>query len=103
MIATRPPSPDMAAIKQARNLAGLSQSSAASAVYVSKRAWQTYEDGTVAMKAGLWELFLFKTGQLFLAPLVFKATKKTTRHTGKPENLTPYQAKATKESRPCSH
>jgi DNA-binding XRE family transcriptional regulator len=103
MIATRPASPDMAAIKKARNLAGLSQSSAASTVYVSKRAWQTYEDGTVTMKVGLWELFLFKTGQLFLAPLVFRSDKKTTRHTGKPENLTPYQAKANKEPRPCSH
>lgn len=103
MIATRPQSPDMAAVKKARQLSGLSQSSAASAVYVSKRAWQTYEDGTVAMKVGLWELFLFKTGQLFLAPLVFRTDKKTTRHTGKPENLTPYQAKASKEQRPCSH
>jgi DNA-binding XRE family transcriptional regulator len=103
MIATRPQSPNVAAIKQARNLAGLSQSRAASTVYVSKRAWQTYEDGTVTMKVGLWELFLFKTGQLFLAPLVFRSDKKTTRHTGKPENLTPYQAQANKEPRPCSH
>lgn len=102
MIPVRPPSPSMATVKQARIQAGLSLNGAASVVYVSKRAWQTYEDGTVTMKVGLWELFLFKTGQLFLAPLILKTEAKPSRRPGRAANLTPYTAKARPEPQLCS-
>lgn len=87
------PGPDSTQVKTSRLFAGLSQSASAELVYVSRRAWQTYEDGTVSMKAGLWELFQFKTGQLWVKPLALKIEKRPTRRMGRPENLKPYTAR----------
>ena len=87
--------PDKSAIRAARKVAGLSQSGAAEIVYVSRRAWQKYEDGSNAMKLGLWELFRFKTGQLWVVPLqLAPKPKKPTRRPGRSENLTPFAAKS---------
>lgn len=54
--------PTQEQITSARAAAGHSQSSAADAVGVKLRAWQYYEAGR-EMPAGLWELYLLKTGQ----------------------------------------
>lgn len=95
MNALAPASPDKAAIKEARKVAGLSQSEAGAVVYVSRRAWQKYEDGTNAMKLGLWELFRFKTGQIWVVPLpIAPKPKKSSRRLGRPANLTPFKAKS---------
>lgn len=91
--------PDKAAIREARKVAGLSQSGAAAIVYVSRRAWQKYEDGSNAMKLGLWELFRFKTGQLWVVPLpLTPKPKKSTRRTGRAANLTPFKAKSVRST-----
>lgn len=87
------PSPDAAQVRAARKNAGLSQRKSADLIYVSRRAWQTYEDGTVSMKAGLWELFQFKTGQLWVKPLALKADKRATLRQGRPTNLKPFTAR----------
>lgn len=87
------PSPDAAQVKASRHSAGLSQRESAELIYVSRAAWQTYERGLVGMKPGLWELFCFKTGQLWLKPLSLKPEKKTSRRTGRVENLKPFKAR----------
>lgn len=83
-------------IKQARANRKLSQSAAADLIYVSRHSWQMYESGDTQIKLGLWELFLFKTGQLFLKPTI--PDRARSKHPGRVENLTPYVAKRTKES-----
>ena len=99
MTTTPAGSPDKAAIREARKLAGLSQSGAAAIVYVSRRAWQKYEDGSNAMKLGLWELFRFKTGQMWVVPLpLVPPPKKSPRRTGRAANLTPFQAKSVRST-----
>ena len=50
-------------IKAARLNAGLTQTEAASLVSKNWRTWQRYESGDVGIPAGVWELFLIKTGQ----------------------------------------
>lgn len=86
-------------MRAARATAGLSQIGCAELVYVSRRAWQTYEDGTVPIKRALWELFLWKTGQMLIVPLQFKPQRQTppTRRTGRAENLKPFTARKAKE------
>lgn len=86
--------PTAAQVKQSRATTGLSQRKCAALIYVSRRAWQTYEDGTVPIKLGLWELYLFKTGQIWTVPLPLKAEKRATSRQGRPENLTPFKAKS---------
>jgi len=56
-------SPTRAAIKQARDNAGLTQTNAALTVQASLRTWQQWEAGDRKMPAGLFELFMLKTGQ----------------------------------------
>lgn len=90
----KPAGPTAAQVKQSRAAAGISQRRSADLIYVSRRAWQTYEDGTVAMKLGLWELYQFKTGQLWVRPLPLKQERRATLRQGRPENLTPIRAKS---------
>ncbi|WP_126223439.1 helix-turn-helix domain-containing protein [Burkholderia ambifaria] len=54
-------SPAPAAIKAAREAAGLTQSAAAELLYKTARAWQWWEAGDRGMDPALWELFLLKT------------------------------------------
>jgi putative transcriptional regulator len=56
-------SPTSAAIRKARDTAGLTQTEAAKAVRASLRGWQQWEAGDRAMPPGLFELFMLKTGQ----------------------------------------
>lgn len=86
-------SPTAAEVKKARSTTGLSQRQSADLIHVSRRAWQTYEDGTVPMKLGLWELYQFKTGQIWGSLPPVKGGKQATSRQGRPENLTPFKAK----------
>ena len=61
-MATRPPTP--AEIRQARDVAGLTQAAAAERIYSTRRTWENWEAGIREMHPGLFELFLIKTGQL---------------------------------------
>ncbi len=63
-------SPKPAAIRKARLVADLTQTEAALTVRASLRGWQQWEAGDRAMPAGLFELFMLKTGQW---PLVGEA------------------------------
>jgi predicted transcriptional regulator len=83
-------------VRESRALAGLSQRASATLIHVSRRSWQCYEDGSAKMKLGLWELYQFKTGQLWVKPIALKQDKKAVRRTGRAANLTPF--KATKKS-----
>jgi putative transcriptional regulator len=56
-------SPTSAAIRKARDAAGLTQTEAAKTVRASLRGWQQWEAGDRAMPPGLFELFMLKTGQ----------------------------------------
>lgn len=56
--------PSPAAIRAAREAAGLSQTSAAELVHGSLRAWQQWEAGDRRMHPGLWELFRLKIATL---------------------------------------
>jgi putative transcriptional regulator len=56
-------SPTPEEIKTARQGEGLSQTAAASLIYSTLRTWQDWEAGIAKMHAGLWELFLIKTGR----------------------------------------
>jgi putative transcriptional regulator len=58
--------PDPEQIRAMREDAELTQSEAAAEVYVTLRTWQKWEGAERAMPAGLWELFLLKTGVLEL-------------------------------------
>lgn len=85
------PTPTAEQVRGARKNAGLSQRAAGDVVYLSRRAWQAYEEGTTEIKLAVWELFLFKTGQLFLRPLSV-ATQPRRAHPGRVENLRPIAA-----------
>lgn len=56
--AARNPTP--AEIRAARELAGLTQTEAASLIYCSMRGWQEWEGGTRRMHPAFWELFKLK-------------------------------------------
>lgn len=58
--------PTAAEVVAARDRAGLTQRAAAHKIYATLRAWQSWEDENDErrMHPGLFELFLFKTGQL---------------------------------------
>lgn len=86
--ADRQPTPEN--IRKARKNRGLSESAAGELIYVSRESWRLYEKGTTKIKLGLWELFLFKTGQLWLKPVV-EVRPKARRH-GRVENLRPFAA-----------
>lgn len=88
--------PTAESVKKSRKSIRLSQAAAAALVYVSRHSWQKYESGETQIKLGLWELFLFKTGQLFLKPTI--PDRARSKHPGRAENLTPYVAKKAKES-----
>ncbi len=54
--------PTPAAIRAAREAAGLTQTAAAALIYSSLRAWQQWEkEGDRRMHPGLFELFLLKS------------------------------------------
>jgi len=89
----KPGSPAPAVIRASRSEAGLSQDASAALIHVSRQSWQKYESGTVAMKLGLWELYQFKTGQIWVRPLPLKKQRATLRQ-GRQENLTPFTAKS---------
>lgn len=86
--ADRQPTPEN--IRKARKNRGLSEGAAGELIYVSRESWRLYEKGTTKIKLGLWELFLFKTGQLWLKPVV-EVRPKARRH-GRVENLRPFAA-----------
>ena len=54
-------SPSPAEIRQARELAGLSQAQAAALVHAGLRSWQHWEAGDRVMHPAFWELFQIKT------------------------------------------
>jgi putative transcriptional regulator len=54
------PQPDQ--VKVARKTLGFTQKESANMVHCSLRAWQLWEAGDRTMPAGLWELFVIKTG-----------------------------------------
>ncbi|MGE8046012.1 helix-turn-helix domain-containing protein [Pseudomonas monteilii] len=89
------PAPE--AIRASRKHAGLSQRESAVLIHVSRRSWQSYEEGKAEIKLGLWELYLFKTGQLWVKPIALKTEKTTTRRPGRAANLRPYVAASTQE------
>jgi len=60
-------SPTPEQIKAARANAGLTQSQAALMVYKTLNAWQKWEAGDRDMDPAVWELFLHKLGQSFIA------------------------------------
>ncbi|NWA11985.1 hypothetical protein [Pseudomonas gingeri] len=86
--AERLPTPEN--IRKARKNKNLSELAAGEIIYVSRESWRLYEKGTTKMKLGLWELFLFKTGQIWLKPIV-EARPKAIRR-GRVENLRPFKA-----------
>jgi len=53
--------PTPAEIRQARELAGISQTAAAALISSTLRPWQDWEAGKARMHPGLWELFRIKT------------------------------------------
>lgn len=90
----KPAGPTADQVKKCRSATGLSQRESADLIHVSRAAWQTYEKGTVTMKLGLWELYQFKTGQIWVRPLALKAERRATLRQGRHENLTPFKAKS---------
>lgn len=86
--ADRQPTPQN--IRKARLNRSLSEGAAGELIYVSRESWRLYEKGTTKMKLGLWELFLFKTGQLWLKPIVEE--KPRAKRRGRIENLRPFAA-----------
>ncbi|QIB09002.1 hypothetical protein GZ982_30095 (plasmid) [Pseudomonas fluorescens] len=88
LAADRQPTPQN--IRKARKNVNLSETAAGELIYVSRESWRLYEKGATKIKLGLWELFLFKTGQLWLKPVVEKRPKAIRR--GRPENLRPFTA-----------
>jgi len=58
---TPPPTP--AAIRAAREAAGLTQAKAAALVHTDARSWRRWEHGERAMHAAFWELFRIKCGR----------------------------------------
>lgn len=61
------PQPDQ--VKVTRKALGFTQKESADMVHCSLRAWQLWEAGDRNMPAGIWELFVIKTG---LHPLYSK-------------------------------
>jgi DNA-binding transcriptional regulator YiaG len=55
-------SPSTEQIKITRKTLGFTQKESAEMVHSSQRAWQLWEAGDRTMPAGLWELFVIKTG-----------------------------------------
>ena len=53
-------SPTPEEIRQARELAGLSQTQAAETVHAGLRSWQHWEAGDRVMHPAFWELFQIK-------------------------------------------
>lgn len=72
----------------------LSETAAGEVIYVSRESWRRYEKGSTAIKLGLWELFLIKTGQLWLQPAGSKPVPARKRP-GRVENLRPFTATTT--------
>ncbi len=62
-------SPSAEKIKITRKTLGFTQKESAEMVHASVRAWQLWEAGDRKMPAGIWELFVIKTG---LHPLYLK-------------------------------
>jgi len=60
-------SPTPAVIKEAREIAGLTQTAAASLVYSTCRAWQQWEAGDRRMHPAMWELFRIKSALIVRA------------------------------------
>jgi DNA-binding transcriptional regulator YiaG len=56
----KPPQPDQ--VKATRKTLGFTQKESAEMVHCSQRAWQLWEAGDRTMPAGIWELFVIKTG-----------------------------------------
>jgi putative transcriptional regulator len=54
------PHPDQ--VKATRKTLGFTQKESAEMVHSSLRAWQLWEAGDRTMPAGIWELFVIKTG-----------------------------------------
>jgi putative transcriptional regulator len=54
-------SPTPEEIKAARKAAGLTQTEAAALVYVTRSAWQRWEQKERDMQPAIWELFNLKT------------------------------------------
>jgi hypothetical protein len=52
-----------AQVVAARNKMGHTQTAAGEMIYRTQRCWQCWELGTRAIDRGLFELYLFKTGQ----------------------------------------
>jgi putative transcriptional regulator len=52
--------PTPAAVRAAREAAGLTQTQAAHLIHSTLRAWQEWEAGNRRMHPGLWELFQSK-------------------------------------------
>jgi DNA-binding transcriptional regulator YiaG len=48
-------------IREAREMADLSQTAAAELIHSTLRTWQDWEAGKAKMHSGLWELFVCKT------------------------------------------
>lgn len=94
-VASLVPTPE--AIRASRKQAGLSQRASAELVHVCRRSWQSYEKGKAEIKLGLWELYLFKTGQIWVKPVALKTEKTPTRRPGRAANLRPYVAASTQE------
>ncbi|POA45601.1 hypothetical protein C1893_23395 [Pseudomonas sp. MPR-ANC1] len=88
LAADRQPTPQN--IRKARKAVNLSETAAGELIYVSRESWRLYEKGDTKIKLGLWELFLFKTGQLWLKPVVEKRPPAIRR--GNTKNLRPFTA-----------
>ncbi len=78
-------------IRQIRLELRLSETAAGDVIYVSRESWRLYEKGETKIKLGLWELFLIKTGCLWLQPKGAKQPKASGRR-GRVENLRPFMA-----------
>lgn len=80
--------PTPAIIRAARLKRDLSQSAAGDLIYVSRQSWRLYESGDTQIKLGLWELFLIKTGQFCIEPIITKRPK--ANRPGRVQNLRPF-------------
>lgn len=78
-------------IRRTRLSLRLSETAAGEVIYVSRESWRLYEKGSTKIKPGLWELFLIKTGQLWLQPATAKPAQPRKRP-GRIENLRPFTA-----------
>ncbi|MFV3292444.1 MULTISPECIES: hypothetical protein [Pseudomonas] len=83
------PTPDN--IRRTRLSLRMSETAAGALVYVSRESWRLYEKGETNIKMGLWELFLIKTGQLWIQPTTATPAR-ASKHRGRVENLRPFAA-----------